>query len=119
MTRVILGADRDELRIIIDRDGKVADTILKAPAAERGELELLEPVFREHGVAWSEFHQLGVLILPHSHTSVRITATLGAVAGWVYGQPVVHIAVPELTSVPADELLGRLTAGSQAGILTP
>lgn len=110
MTTLILGADRASLRLILDRDGQVSDDTLLAQALDRNELEHVQAALAKHNVTWAEIDRLGVLILPHSHTSVRITTTLLAVAGWVYDRPLVHIDVPELDSGSATTLLGRLTA---------
>ncbi|MBI4032133.1 hypothetical protein HY374_00325 [Candidatus Berkelbacteria bacterium] len=110
MTGLILGADRKAIRIVIDRDGQVVDETVAITALDRHELARIEPILAEHGVSWAAIDELGVLILPHSHTSVRITTTLATVAGWVYDRPIVRIEVPQLGSESAGRLLRRLRA---------
>lgn len=107
MTRVVLGADRSMVRVILEHNGQIHDELIQVAARDRSELDVIEPVLEQYKLQWSELQAVGVLSLPHSHTSVRITTTLAAVAGWLYGRPVVHIPVDDVTELSAVALLAR------------
>lgn len=110
MTWFMLGADRTHLRLLLGHDLRVlADETIAAQAKERSELPLIQAWLKRQGQTWQTIDRIGVLVLPHSHTSVRVLVTLSEVAGWFFNVPVVHIPTPELSHSLAGELRARLT----------
>lgn len=109
MTWFVLGADRTSLRLVLGRDESVlADEVIEVAAKDRAELVLIEDFLERHHLAWSALDRIGGLIVPHSHTSVRVLTTLLGVWSWWTDRMVVHIETPEITTLDADEIGARL-----------
>ncbi len=109
MTWLVLGADRTQLRMILGRDKVVIDEwTLGAPAKERSELALINQHLRQSQMDWQTLDRLGLLVVPHSHTSVRVLSTLGNIWSWWSDRPVVHIETPELETLATHEIVSRI-----------
>ena len=106
MPRFILGGDATRLRFILEQDsGVVTEEIVTAPAKERLEGVLIATWLRTQGVSWSSLSDIRVLVLPHSHTSVRVLLTIARAAAWYEGISFREVPAHDLTVDSAEALL--------------
>ncbi len=100
MTTLLMGADRAGVRLALFRTGQPSiDQYVPGPAKERHERALLEQFMADHGSAWAAIDQFVSLAVPHSHTSVRVVATILKTSAWYYGKPYAVIATDELMAL--------------------
>lgn len=109
MTKFIAGGDRSRLRLILWKNGQSIDETLLADAKERPELVLMTDWLTDHGIDWRDIEQFGVIVLPHSHTSVRVIKTLISAAAWFNGKSFLEIPTAELADLSADQIFVRIS----------
>ncbi|MBI2589676.1 hypothetical protein HYW32_01470 [Candidatus Berkelbacteria bacterium] len=108
MKRLVVGADRTQLRLTLFVNAKEYEELLVLEPEERSEEKLIAEFLARHSLTWQDLHQLGVLVVPHSRTSVRVTLALMQATGWVLDLPVELIHSAEITTFSPRTLWSRL-----------
>ncbi len=106
MTVLVAGADRDAVRMLLVVAGVVqADETSRTPARSRNERLILDRFVRTHAGGWEAIDVHVAAELPHSHTSVRVLATILRTAAWYAGAPfrtAEHASLDTLGAADAD-----------------
>lgn len=112
MKTLIVGADREGVRMLIRDESKVlADQYYNAAAAHRNERAVVEVGLQSIGLTWSDIDAYGVLTVSHSHTSGRVIQALLSTSAWYYGRSFQTIACETIqldASVIVDQLRSTL-----------
>lgn len=95
-TTLIVGADRDQQRLILQRVGQPSEQRHRLPVLERNDHRQVTDFLKAHGCDWSDIDHFILLAVPHSKTTVRVNATFLATSAWYSNRP--------LTIVPVDSL---------------
>lgn len=106
--RLLAGADRSAIRLILERDGRIYESLLVSPPVERQELALMNSFLETQGVSWSEINEYAALILPWHRTSGRVIVTLLSAAAWKEGKPMFAVELPELAQEKAEVIVHKL-----------
>lgn len=115
MTRFILGADRDQLYLALDVDGRRSEARHRAPVLERSDHRLVSDFLEGQQCDVSTIDAFTLLAVSHSKTTVRVNATLLASIAWYYDRPLTITAVDSLDDpVIADTMPDYKTAFNPA-----
>lgn len=96
MTQLIVGADRDQQYVRLDRSGESHEQRHQAPVLERNDHKSVSDFLKQSQCNWSDIDQFVLLAVSHSKTTVRVNASLLATVAWYYNKPMTIVHVESL-----------------------
>lgn len=104
---LIIGADAQNLRIILKNADNIKEEICVDDAKNRNELAIINDFLKSENIDKKQLSGIGVIIHPHNNTSVRVVQTIAKTFAWFLGIPLLEINSDELLSFSKEELLNR------------
>lgn len=103
---LILGADSDNLRIIL-KHKKINERIIKGNARDRAELKLISDFLKTNMIDFSEVTDLGVLVHDFNRTSVRVIKVIAATIAWYNKLKITEIKTNDLFALSKQNILAK------------
>lgn len=104
---LIIGADAQNLRIILNRGSSAIEEVFTDDAKNRNELAIINNFLKSENIDPQQLLKIGVIIHPNNNTSVRVVQTIAKTFSWFLGIPLLEINTENLLSLSKQELLNR------------
>lgn len=105
MSNLIVGADNQNLRLIIAGDAWIEE-VIELEAKQRNERIIIDQFVNKNGLEWKDFDRLVLFNIPTSKTSVRVAKTILLTSGWLYKTPVLELDVENFLNLSRSEIEG-------------
>ncbi len=107
-TKLIIGADAQNFRIITEVDGVIKEKVFRDDAKDRNELSMINEFLKSADFDLKNFVKIGTIIHPHNNTSVRVAQTIAQTFAWFLGIPIIEIHTDNLLDMDAKDLFLKL-----------
>lgn len=107
---LIIGADAENLRIILKNKEAIKEEVFKGNARDRAELAIISGFLESQNLTPQDIGQIAAIIHDQAKTSVRVIQVIVKTLAWFNGISVREIKSKDLFALDKTELIRKMPA---------